>query len=141
MAELLARAVGLLRTIVGNLERTPVPVDPRATAFWRAQGIEVPPGDPTWKTTIRPVGHDAFNQLSECVVAHFPAMERGTNFANLQSELFKQLDSYAGRDPAAIVDADALRLVDHFDEWFNGLASSHRVFVPCSLTPWAAPQF
>ena len=141
MAELLPEEVGLLRTIVRNLERTAIPVDPRAVSFWRAQGIEVPPGDPTWKTTIRPTGHDAFNQLSECLVGHFPAMERGTNFANFQSELFKQLEAYAGWDPPAIVDADAQRLLDHFDEWFKGLASPRTVFVPCALTPWAAPRF
>jgi hypothetical protein len=141
MAESLAREVGLLRTILRNLERTPIPVDPRAVAFWRAQGIEVPPEDQTWKTTIRPAGHDAFNQLAECLIAHFPAMERGTNFANFQNELFKQLEAYVDYAPAAIVDADAQRLVDHFNEWFKGLASPRRVFVPCPLTPWAAPRF
>src|SRR5258706_2243807 len=141
MAESLAREVGLLGTFLRNLERTPIPVDPRAVAFWRAQGIEVPSEDQTWKTTIRPAGHDAFYQLSECLIVHLPAMERGTNFANFQNELFKQLEAYVGCAPAAIVDEDAQRLVDHFNKWFKGLASPRRVFVPCALTPWAAPRF
>ena len=141
MAEALTQEVGLLRTIVRNLERSPIPVDPRVLAFWRAQGLEVPPGDPSSKTTIRPAGHDAFNQLSECLVTHSPAMERGANFANLQNELFTQLEAYVGCVPVAIGDADARRLVDHFDEWFKRLARPRRVFVPCVLTPWAAPRF
>jgi len=141
MAEALTQEVGLLRTIVRNLERSPILVDPGILAFWRAQGLEVPPGDLSSKTTIRPAGHDAFNQLSECLVARSQAMERGANFANLQNELFTRLEAYVSCDPAAIGDADARRLVDHFDEWFKGLASPRRVFVPCVLTPWAAPRF
>ena len=120
MAESLAHEVGLLRTIVRNMERTLIPVDPRALAFWRAQGIEVPSGDQTWKTTIRPAGHDAFNQLSECLVTLFPAVERGAKFANFQNELFTQLEAYVGCDPAAIAGADARRLTDHFNEWLKG---------------------
>ena len=106
MAEPLAHEVGLLRTIARNLERTHIPVDPRVLALWRAQGNEVPSGDQTWKTTICPAGHDAFNQLSECLVALFPAMERGVNFAIFQNELFTQLEAYVGCDPAAIAGAD-----------------------------------
>jgi hypothetical protein len=83
MVESLPQEVGLLRTIVRYLERTPIPVDPRALAFWLAQGIEVPPGEPTWKTTIHPAGHDAFNKLSEGLMARVKAMEREANFANL----------------------------------------------------------
>jgi hypothetical protein len=131
----LQHEIGLLRTIVRNLERTPIPVDPRAVAFWRAQGIEVPPGDAGSKTTIRPAGHNAFNQLSECLMAHSEAMERGTNFPNFQTELFSQLEAFVGRDPEAIARTDAQRLVDHFTEWFKSHASPRKVFVPCVLTP------
>lgn len=141
MAEALAQEVRLLQIIARNLERTPIPVDPRAVAFWRAQGVEVPPSDASWKTTIRPAGHDAFNQLSECLVAHFPTMERGTNFANLQSELFKKLEAYIGREPASIEAPDVRALLDHLNEWFKDHASLRKVFVPCVLTPWAAPRF
>jgi hypothetical protein len=141
MAKALAQEVGLLRIIVRNLERTLIPVDPRAVAFWRTQGIEAPPGDASWKTTIRPAGHDAFNQLSECLVAHFPTMDRGTNFANLQSELFKKLEAYVGRDPASLEGVDAQALLDLLNQWFKDHASLRKVFVPCVLTPWAAPRF
>lgn len=141
MAKGLPQEVGLLRIIVRNLERTVIPVDPKAVAFWRAQGIEAPPGDASWKTTIRPAGHDAFNQLSECLVAHFPTMERGTNFANLQSDLFAKLEAYVGRDPASIECADAQALLDHLNEWFKDHSSLRKVFVPCVLTPWPAPRF
>jgi hypothetical protein len=141
MAEPLTHEVGLLRTIARNLERTVIPIDPKVIAFWHAQGLEVPPGGPSSKTTIRPGGHDAFNQLSECLMRRSHVMERGANFANLQNELFTQVESYVGFDPVTIAEVDAQRLVDHFDEWFKGLASPRRVFVPCVLTPWAAPRF
>ena len=51
------------------------------------------------------------------------------------------MEAYAGRDPETIGRADAQRLADHFNEWFRGLASPRKVFVPCVLTPWAAPRF
>jgi hypothetical protein len=139
MAEALANEIGLLRTVVRNLERTPIPVDPRAVAF--AQGVEMPPGDAGSKTTIHPAGHTAFNQLSERLMAHSEAMERGTNFANFQTELFSQLEAFVGRDPEAIARADAQRLVDHFTQRFKSHASPRKVFVPCVLTPRAAPRF
>ncbi len=50
MTEPLANEIGLLRTIVRNLERTAIPVDQRAVAFWREQGVEVPSGDAGSKT-------------------------------------------------------------------------------------------
>jgi hypothetical protein len=141
VAEQFANEIGLLRTIVRNLERTPVPVDPTVAAYCRAQGIELPSADAGWKTTIRPAGHNAFNELSECLVAHSAAVERGTNFANFQTELFSQLEAYVGRDPGSVACTDARQLVDHFTAWFKRHASPRRVFVPCVLTPWAAPRF
>jgi hypothetical protein len=141
MTETLANEVGLLRTIVRHLERERIPVHPEYIAFWRAQGVEVPPGDAGSKTRIQPGGHNAFNQLSECLVERCAAMERGTNFGNFQTELFSQLDAYVGREPDTIALADAQRLVDHFNRWFTEHASPRRVFVPCVLTPWAAPTF
>jgi hypothetical protein len=129
-----------MRTIVRNTERSPIPVDPRAVEFWRTQGLEVPQ-EPSWITTIRPAGHDAFNELSERLMARSEAMERGADFSSVRAEVFKQLEAYVGRDPAAVVEADALRIVGHFVKWFEDLAQPRRVFVPCVLTPWAAPRF
>jgi hypothetical protein len=68
-------------------------------------------------------------------------MDRGTNFANFQSELFQKLEAYVGHDPASIESADAQALLDHLNQWFKGHASLRKVFVPCVLTPWAAPRF
>jgi hypothetical protein len=116
-------------------------VDPRAIAFWRAQGVEVPPGNAGSKTTIRPAGHNAINQLSECLITHSAAMERGVNFEKLQTELFAQLEAFVGRDAKTIARADMEQLVDHFCEWFRNQSSPRKVFVPCVLTPWAAPRF
>jgi hypothetical protein len=140
VTEPLANEIGLLRALVRNLERTPLPVDPRAVAFWRAQGVE-PPADAGSKTTIRPAGHNAFNQLSERLIAHSPVMERGTNFEKFQTELFGQLEAFIGREPETIGQSDAQRLVDHFSAWFKSQASPRKVFVPCVITPWAAPRF
>ncbi|NKJ09019.1 hypothetical protein [Rhizobium sp. SG741] len=140
MAETLAQEIGLLRTLAQNLERLTIPLDPDVEALLRAQGQEPSPGGLPSKMTIRPGGHDAFNRLCECLMRR-PMIERGASFDNLLNELFAQIETYAGRDPASIIDADAQQLVDHFDTWFTALAAPRRVFVPCALTPWAAPNF
>ena len=123
MAEPLANEVGLLRTMVRNLERTPMPVDPRAVAFWRAQGGCR--GD-DWKTTIRPAGHNAFNGLSDCLIAHSAAMERGTNFANFQTRAFQPVKGLCRSGPR--------------DYWAPGRAASPRSFQRMVQRPCFAAQ-
>ena len=68
-------------------------------------------------------------------------MERGTNFEKFQTELFGQLEAFVGRDAGAIGHAEAQGLVDHFAAWFKSQVFPRKVFVPCVLTPWAAPRF
>ena len=140
MAGSLSEEIGFLRTIAKNLERSLTPLHPDYLAIMRAQGQEPPTTSPISKTTILPGGQDAFNRLCECIMRR-PLIARGASFANLQNELFTQVETYAGRDPATIVEADARGLVDHFDTWFMALAVPRRIFVPCVLTPWPAPRF
>jgi hypothetical protein len=68
-------------------------------------------------------------------------MERGTKFEQFQGELFGQLEAFVGRAPESIGQADAQRLLDYFAAWFTKLALPRQVFVPCVITPWAAPRF
>ncbi len=140
MAESLSEEIGFLRTIAKNLERSSTPLHPDYLAILRAQGQEPPTTNPLSKTEILPGGHEAFNRLSECILRR-PLIARGASFANLQNELFARIETYAGSDPSAIVEADARRLVDHFDAWFTAHAVPRRIFVPCLLTPWPAPCF
>ncbi|MBB3427964.1 hypothetical protein FHT85_004973 [Rhizobium sp. BK312] len=140
MNEPLSEEIGFLRTIVKNLERSLIPLHPEYLSAMRAQGREPPTTSPMSKTAILPGGRDAFNRLCECFMRR-PLIARGASFANLQNELFAQIETYAGRDPTTIVEADARRLIDHFDAWFTALAIPRRIFVPCVLTPWPAPSF
>jgi hypothetical protein len=80
MDEKFPQEVGLLRKITANLQRTLIPVDPSVEAYFREHGLPVPNAAPSWKTNILPPGRESFNELSECIVARFPAMERGTKF-------------------------------------------------------------
>jgi hypothetical protein len=90
---------------------------------------------------LRP-GHEAFTELSESIIGQFPAMERGTIYANFQTELFDFLaTTYIGRDLGSIDAAEASAPHDHFAEWFAKLASPRRIFVPCVISPWSAPRF
>src|SRR5260221_13451139 len=78
--------------------------------FGASRGLRCRPETPVRKRTIRPAGHNAFNQLAECLIAHSAAMERGVNFEKFQAELFTQLESYVGREPETLARANTQRL-------------------------------
>jgi hypothetical protein len=133
--------VGLLRRIAANLQRALIPVDPSVEAYFRTHGLEVPKTPPSWKTDILPPGRESFNELSECIVARFPAMERGMKFASFQSELFKVLEDFVGRPLDSISHDDARRVIDQLTAWFARVAQPDRLFIPCVISPWLAPRF
>lgn len=123
-------AIGLLRTLVANLESRPLPGAELTEAFLREHGLSRLQQHAGGITSIRLAGHEAFNRLAECLVEADTAMERGANFADVQVEMFNVLAGYAGRDASTIGRAEAQALFDHFPAWFEKLAASRRVFVP-----------
>lgn len=136
------REVGLLRTLVDNLVSKPSPAGPMTQDYVREQGIaRAISRGPTVDAILRP-GHAAFNDLSESVADRFPEIGRGTNIATFESELFDYLfKSFAGRDRSSIGPSDVSSLHDHIKAWFEKLAEPRRIFVPCVISPWTAPQF
>ena len=142
MSAQFAKEVGLLRTLARNLVTKPSPLGRITQDFLRSEGLaRVRPQADRLVGILRP-GHAAFSELSECVVGRFPTMERGTNFADFQTELFDFLaTTYVGREPASIGAAEVSALHGHFAAWFARLASPRRIFVPCVISPWPAPRF
>jgi hypothetical protein len=117
------REIDLLRTVALNLVSTTTPA-----------GLD--------QVAIRPPGREAFIALSDSISGRFPAMERGTSFASVQTELFNILaNRYVSRDPATINATDVSSLHAHFEQWYDASAKPRSVFVPCFLTRWAAPRF
>jgi hypothetical protein len=133
--------VGLLRATVRNLKREVAPLHPDYISHMRANNVPLPSEEGQSKTSILPDGRKAFGDLADCLVARSPPMARGTVHDNVLGELFKQLETFLGRDPSSIVAADAQALSDHMLRWFEASAGPRRVFVPCVLTPHAAPSF
>ena len=141
MADSLTQETGLLRKLAPHVVKEIIPVDPDVQAYMRTHGLTVPPSGAGDRTNIQPAGRGLFQQLSECIFGHSPAMERGTQFASIQTELLGFIGAYAGRNPASITHVDAERLRDHFLEWFSKRADVRRVFVPCLLSRWQAKDF
>jgi hypothetical protein len=136
-----AKGVGLLRTLARNLISKPLPSGTITQDFLRAEGLARVRRYPDRLVGIRLPGHEAFTELSEFIISQFPAMERGTIFANFETELLHFLTAYVGADPSSISAADASALHDHFAAWFTNLASPRRVFARCVISPWSAPRF
>jgi hypothetical protein len=138
----IAKAVGLLRTLARNLISRPLPSGTITQDFLRAEGLARVRRYPDRLVGIRLPGHEAFTELSEFIISQFPAMERGTIFANFETELLHFLAAaYVGAKPASISAADASTLRDYFAAWFTKLASPRKIFAPCVISPWSAPRF
>jgi hypothetical protein len=137
-----AKEVGLLRTLAQNLISKLSPLGQMTQDFLRTEGLARVSRQADGLIAILRPGHEAFTELSESIIGQFPAMERGTIFANFETELFDFLaTSYVGRDPASIGAAEVSALHDHFVVWFAKLASPRRIFVPSVISPWSAPRF
>lgn len=136
------REVGLLRKLAKNLILKPSPPGPITQDFLRTEGLaRVRPHADGLVAILRP-GDEAFTKLSESIIGHLPAMERGTIFSNFQTELFEFLAAtYIGLDPASIGAAEVSAVHDHFAAWFAKLATPLRIFIPCAISPWPAPRF
>jgi hypothetical protein len=137
-----AKEIGLLRTLARNLIRKPSPSGEITQGFLRAEGLARVRRNPEGLVALLLPGREAFTRLSEAIITQFPAMERGTIFANLETELFDfSSKAYVRSDAPYIGAADVSDLYDHFAAWFAKLASPRRVFVPCVISPWQAPRF
>lgn len=123
----LTNEIGSLRTLAQNLVLKPSPFGPITQDFLRNEGLARVGRQSQGLVAILRPGHEAFAELSECTIGQFPAMERGTIFANFQSELFGFVASnYLERDPATIGAADVSALHDHFAAWFAKLATPRK---------------
>jgi hypothetical protein len=137
-----AREVGLLRKLASNLVLKPLPDGPINDDFLQTEGLARVRRRADGVIAILRPGHEAFTEFSESIIRQFPAMERGTIFANFESELFEFLaTTFIGRDPPPIGMAEVSAVNDHFAEWFAKLATPRRIFIPCAITPWPAPRF
>ena len=137
-----AKEIGLLRMLAQNLTTKTLPSGPITQDFLRIEGLARVSRQAEALVALLRAGNEAFTELSESIIDQFPAMERGTIFANLEAELFDFLaTNHLGRDPASIGPAEVSALHDHFAAWFAKLASPRRIFVPCVVSPWSAPPF
>jgi hypothetical protein len=141
MTNSVTREIGLLRELVPHVVKEIISVDPVVQAYMREQGLTESPSGAGIKTNILPAGHEAFQQLSECITAYSGAIARGTTFESVQEELLALCEGYAGTDPQAITQSDAQKLHEHYAEWFSKRARPRRVFVPCVLSRHPSPDF
>ena len=141
MSETLAREIGLLRTLATHLERRPLPFEGLTEELLCREGLGHVHEKAGGIISIRVPGHHAFAELTDCLLERLPAMERGTIYADTQSELFNFIEYYVGREPLTVGREDVVSLIVHFEKWFADKASPRRVFVPCVISRTLAPRF
>jgi hypothetical protein len=85
MPESLARDIGLLRTLAAHLERRPLPFERLTQELLRREGLGYVREKVGGIICIRMPGHQAFTELTDCLLDRLPAMERG---AGCREELY-----------------------------------------------------
>lgn len=141
MPEALTREIGLLRTIASQIEERPLPFDQVTQEFLHKEGLGQVREKAGNIISLQTPAHKAFGDLTDCLLDRFPAMERGSTYADVQNELFSFIEAYVAREPSTIAASDAEALFTRFEHWFSQRASSRRVFVPCLITRTDAPRF
>lgn len=135
------REIGLMRTLATHLERRPLPFEKVTQELLRGEGLGGVREKAGGIVAIRIPGHQAFNELTDCLLQRLPGMERGTTYADVQTELFNFIEAYVGRESSTVGNEDAESLFAHFEKWLADKASSQRVFVPCVISQTPAPRF
>jgi hypothetical protein len=134
--------VGLLRRIVEQLAERPAPNGPLTQEHLRAAGFARATLRSQGLAGILRPGYEHFTTLTELMFCRSPKIERGATFSAYQNEFFDLLlSSYLGRDPRAIVEADAVAVEDHLSSWFADRATTRTFFIPCAITPAPSPRF
>ena len=141
MSESLAREIGLLRTLAAHLEQRLLPFEEITPEFLRREGLGHVREKADGIIAIRMPGHQAFTDLTDCLLDRLPAMERGAIYADIKTELFNFIEDYVGREPLTVGSRDAEALVSHFENWFADKSLPRRVFVPCVISRTPAPRF
>lgn len=142
MTDRFDREIGLLRVVTQNLVSGPAPDTQITQEYLRVEDLALVRRQSSRLLAIRRAGYNAFTDLTEATIELIPGMRRGVHFANFQTALLEFLNAtYFERPAASIGHNDASSLRDHFLTWFQDLAKPRRVYVPCVISPWAAPTF
>lgn len=137
-----AREVGLLRTLARGVEsRPPMSAQLLTQEFLRSEGLAVAQPVEGALIVIRQFAGQAYSELLECLANRSPAMERGTIFDEVRTELAKFLVGYVGRDPSSVGRGNVTELHDHFDQWFRSRVVPYRVLLPCVISRWQSSRF
>jgi hypothetical protein len=124
-----------------HLERRPPPFERLTQAELRREGLGHVRETATDIIAIRMPGHQALDELADCVLDQIPGLERGAIYSDIETELFSFIQSYVEREPSSIGAIDAETLFARLRNWFDVRAKPRRVFVPCLITRTPAPRF
>lgn len=141
MSRSMAQEIGLLRTLAAHLERRPLPFEHLTQEMLQREGLGHVREKAGGIISIRMPGHHAFAELTDCLLDRRPDMERGTIYADFQTELFNFIEDFVGREPSTVGREEVEALIAHFEKWFADTTASRRVFVPCVISRTPAPRF
>ncbi|UFW85943.1 hypothetical protein BjapCC829_39605 [Bradyrhizobium barranii] len=112
------------------MSSAPLPFERVTQEFLRKEGLGHAREKAGNIISLRMPAHQAFGDLTDCLLDRFPAMERGSTYADVQTELFSFIEAYVGREPSTIAVTDAEALITRFEHWF-----AQRALVIDSPTP------
>jgi hypothetical protein len=135
------RELGLLRAVIQGTEERPIHFLDVTPDYLRSEGmVWALPGSGGTVIFSRDA-YDAFDSLTQALVKECQGLDRGIDFRRIRREIFTVIESHIGSAPALLLSNDVTALVAQLRKWFQHEVEPRKVFVPCAISPWPAPQF
>jgi hypothetical protein len=91
---------------------------------------------------IRKEAGEALFNFANTIFSSSTDYSRGTTFKDLYNELSDVIiDDFFGRNWRELKADDVVHVESKVDEWFEQLIASHKLYIPCILSPYYAPPF
>lgn len=135
------RELGLLRSVIRNVQDRPIHFLEVTSDYLRLEGMEWALPSAGGIVVFTRDAYEAFDRMTEALVKKCSGLDRGIAFRRIKREIFKMIEGHLRSDPAALLSNDITALVAQLESWFQHEAEPREVFVPCAISPWPAPEF
>jgi Large polyvalent protein-associated domain 7 len=141
MAQDYSHELGLLRRVFRGMEKRSISFTQVNQQYLRNERLarSLPVEDGVF--VLDRSADDALDDFVVSLMARSAGMERGTSFETVHRELLDILTNYLGRAEDSLDATEVATIHANLEESFRQRSKSRQVFIPCAISPWAAPRF
>lgn len=141
MAQDYSNELGLLRRIVRGMEKRSISFTQVNQQYLRNERLARSHPVEDGVHVLDQSADDALDDFVASLIARSAGMERGSSFETVHRELLDTMTNYLGRSENSLDATDVATIHANLEEWFRQRSKPRQVFIPCAISPWAAPRF